>query len=304
VGCRTHVPVWHDATARWVQEGRLVLLGVTQEQHPDRCRLFAQWKGFDWPILHDPINVLESSAVPIVVTIDAHGIVRSTKPQVKSFQADFLDREFQDDAAKDTAPRKAPVLPPGQDRPDFVALQRHTEAATTVGAWRELGDALALWGGDSRTDDAIAAYRQALRVAPQHGPTLFRLGVCYRQRYDAGRRQAGDFQAAVDAWNQALALDPNQYIWRRRIQQYGPRLDKPYAFYDWVAQAEREITARGEKPVPLAVRPLGAEIARPVRTFTEEEPDARAPDPEGKILRDPARPFVDRPRGLGECGGL
>ncbi len=293
MGCRTHVPVWHEATTRWVQEGRLVLLGVTQEQHPDRCRLFAQWQRLGWPILHDPINLLESSGVPIFVAIDEHGIVRSTKPQVKSLQADFLDRVFPDDAAKNlVAPRKGSVILPGQDRPDFAALHRHAEAGNTGGTWRELGDALVLWGGASRTADALAAYSQALRVEPRHGPTLFRLGVCYRQRYDAGLRQAGDFQAAVDSWNQALALDPNQYIWRRRIQQYGPRLDKPYAFYDWVAQAEQEITARGEKVLPLAVRPVGAEIAHPVRAFQEEEADAKPPDPEGKILRD-TRGLID-----------
>ena len=65
-----HVPVWHEGTAGWVKEGKLVVLGVTQEQHADRCRLLAQWKGFDWPILHDPINVLESLAVPILVAIE------------------------------------------------------------------------------------------------------------------------------------------------------------------------------------------------------------------------------------------
>ncbi|MCA9184416.1 MAG: hypothetical protein R3E01_09840 [Pirellulaceae bacterium] len=50
-----------------VRDGQLVLLGVTQEQHPDRCQLFAQWKEFDWPILHDPTNWMESTAVPTVV---------------------------------------------------------------------------------------------------------------------------------------------------------------------------------------------------------------------------------------------
>ena len=61
------MPVWHEGTAKWVKEGKLVLLGVTQEQHADRCRLLAQWKGFGWPILHDPINVLEATGVPIQI---------------------------------------------------------------------------------------------------------------------------------------------------------------------------------------------------------------------------------------------
>jgi hypothetical protein len=39
-------------------------------------------------------------------------------------------------------------------------------------------------------------------------------------------------QKAVQYWTMALDMDSNQYIWRRRIQQYGPRLEKPYSFYD------------------------------------------------------------------------
>src|SRR3974377_1220627 len=77
---------------------RLVLLGVTQEQHADRCRLFAQWKQFDWPILHDPINLLEAPAVPIGVGIDERGTVRAVRPRPQTFAAEFLDKTFADDA--------------------------------------------------------------------------------------------------------------------------------------------------------------------------------------------------------------
>ena len=100
------MPVWHEATRGWVNQGRLVLLGVTQEQHADRCRLFAQWKRFDWPILHDPINLLEAPAVPIVVAIDEHGIVRAVGPHPETLEADFLDKTFADEASSD-APRSA-----------------------------------------------------------------------------------------------------------------------------------------------------------------------------------------------------
>ena len=62
---------------------------------------------------------------------------------------------------------------------------------------------------------------------------------------DSVTSQAGDFQAAVDHWGAALRLNPNQYIYRRRIQQYGPRLTKPYPFYDWIKQARSDIAARG-----------------------------------------------------------
>jgi hypothetical protein len=165
-------------------------------------------------------------------------------------------------------------------------LRRAAEAAGTAAAWRSLGDALALWGGDGRTGAALAAYARATAADPTDAAVLFRLGVCHRRRFESPARRPGDFQAAVEYWGRALALDPNQYIWRRRIQQYGPRLDKPYAFYDWVEQAEREVRARGETPVRLAVRPGGAEIARPEKAFPERPKPADSPDPMGKIARD------------------
>jgi hypothetical protein len=280
------VPVWHQGTAKWVKEGKLALLGVTQEQHADRCRLLAQWKGFDWPILHDPIDVLEAPAVPILTAIDEHGIVRSTRPALASFQADFLDKTFANDAKDERALRVTPSLKEGDEEPDWDALRVRAKETNAAAAWRGLGDALALWGGDRHLEGAIGAYSRAAKLDPRDGPALFRIGVCYRRRSEIARRQPGDFQAAIDYWGRALDLDPNQYIWRRRIQQYGPRLDKPYAFYDWVMQAEKDIRARGDKPVTLAVRPGGAEIAQPIRALPVPPAEVRAPDPDGKVHRD------------------
>jgi hypothetical protein len=280
------VPVWHEGTANWVKEGKLVLLGITQEQHADRCRLLAQWKGFGWPILHDSINIMGAPAVPIVAAIDEHGIVRDARPRLDRFEADFLNKTFADDARAVTPVRQTPEL--AGDRPDFDALRRLAEENRTAAAWRRLGDALALWGGPGQVDAAVDAYARALTLAPRDGPTEFRLGVCYRRRYESAARQRGDFQAAIDHWGRALQLDPNQYIWRRRIEQYGPRLDKPYAFYDWVEEAEKAIRARGATPVALAIRPGGAEVAHPLRSFAEKPAEARAPDPENKVQRDKA----------------
>lgn len=143
------MPVWHEATAKWVKEGKLSLLGVTQEQHADRGRLFAQWKRFDWPILNDPINLLESKAVPIFVAIDEHGIVRQVGPKLDRLEKEFLDKKFEDDA------------PPSIDsasRPELSELRTRAEVNDTGDAWLRYGDALALWGGESRASDAIEAY--------------------------------------------------------------------------------------------------------------------------------------------------
>lgn len=268
-------------TREWVKQGRLVLLGVTQEQHADRCRLFAQWKQFGWPILQDPINLLEAPAVPIVVAIDEHGIVRAVGPRPDTFAAEFLDKTFADDA-----PGSAPQL---SGRPDPAALRRQAEAKPTAQAWRNVGDALTIWGGAGQLDQAIDAYTRTLNLDSADKNALFRLGVAYRMRYESAGRRHGDFQAAVDAWSRALALDPNQYIWRRRIEQYGPRLTKPYAFYDWVAQARADISGRGEVPFPLAVEPYGSELAGPAGDVRAEPSAPIEPDPQGRIQRDDER---------------
>lgn len=263
-----------------MNDSRLVVLGITQEQHPERCRLFAQWKQFDWPILHDPINVLESSAVPIVVAVDEQGVVRSTRPRPQTLEKEFLDKTFPDDAtAGATLERYGPVHPPA-----FATLQSAARASNSADAWRSLGDSLILWGGPKRLNDAINAYMAAIRADPHDRRAFFRLGVALRQRYESAARQNDDFQAAVENWGRALELDPNQYIWRRRIQQYGPRLDKPYPFYDWVPEAERAIRKRGESPVELPVRPVGAEFAKPAKVF-ESPKTATEPDPTGVVAR-------------------
>jgi tetratricopeptide (TPR) repeat protein len=269
-----------------VKEGKLALLGITQEQHADRCRLLAQWQGFDWPILHDPINIMGMSGVPILVAIDEQGIVRDTEPRLDRIKTDFIHKSFVDVPRGKKPRRLTPALPAGQNSPNFAVLHQRAQADRNLDAWRDLGDALALWGGDQQVNAALNAYRRAAGIDPKDAAVQFRLGVCYRRRYESELRQAGDFQAAIGHWSQALDLDADHYIWRRRIQQYGPRLDKPYAFYDWVNEAEREIAARGEKPLALKVRPGGAEVAQPLTAFATKPSVARSPDPEGKVKRD------------------
>jgi hypothetical protein len=107
------VPVWHDKLKSAVTEGQIVLVGVIQEQHPDRCRLYAQWQGFDWPILHDPINVLEPLAVPIFVAIDEHGVVRNTRPTPEWVLETFLKTSYPAPAKAAAAePTRVPDLGP------------------------------------------------------------------------------------------------------------------------------------------------------------------------------------------------
>jgi hypothetical protein len=249
-------------------------VGIIQEQHPDRCRLFMQWKQMDWPVLVDSLNLYGVSGVPITYAIDEAGIVRAVNPTPAELDT-FLDAP---------PPASAP-RPPSASRPDLGRL-RPGPGADTPAAWRAYGDALFLWGADPRLGEAITAYQRSLRLDPGDDPTEFRLGVAFRRRHDSAAREPGDFQAAAVHWAAALDRDPNQYVWRRRIQQFGPRLDKPYPFYDWVDEARTAIRARGGEPSPLVAEPSGSEVAAPADRFTAETGDPREPDPRGRVHRD------------------
>jgi tetratricopeptide (TPR) repeat protein len=272
------VPGWHDATEQLQQQGKLRMVGIIQEQHPDRCRLFMQWKGMDWPLLVDAYDRLGVCVVPITLLIDEHGIVRHSVPSVSRATEQletFLATTYE-------APSKLSEPP---QIPELKAMAQAARSVASAEVWTDYADALGLWAGDERLDDALVAYRRALDSDANHAPAEFRLGVTYLRRYDSERGEAEDFTRAVEHWTRALELDPNNYIWRRRIQQYGPRLDKPYPFYDWVDQARADIKARGDEPVALGVEPRGAELAAPSREFETAGP-AKQPDPAGRILRD------------------
>lgn len=261
----------------------MVAVGVVQEQHPDRARLYRQWRQLKWPILVDSLNLLDLSVVPVPMAIDANGIVRHERIGQDKFVAEFLKQSY---------PRQEIAADFNRaERPDVDQLSAAAQQAPTAQKWRDLGDAAFLSGTSAESlTKAIDAYSQAVKLDATDARARFRWGVALRKRYETTlgtkTHEAADAQRAVDAWREALQLAPNRYIWRRRIQQYGPRLDKPYNFYFWVDQARREIRARGDKPVVLAVEPAGSELAEPVRGKSTAETKNPNPDPEGKISRD------------------
>lgn len=242
------MPGWQRTFDPHVKAGTLTVIGVVQEQHGDRARLYRQWKDFDWPIFVDALNVLQHRVVPIPMAIDANGRIMGVGRRI-DLDA-LLKTGIQKPALKKTAPENV-----------------HPEA-----------DACFYKGDYNR---ALAGYRKGADAATQ-----FKLGCALRARYESDQRLPGDGQAAVAAWGKALALMPNQYIWRRRIQQYGPRLAKPYNFYDWVNIARQEIEARGQTPTSLAVEPRGAELLGRTPEPGEQPEKPLDPDPQGKILRD------------------
>lgn len=202
------------------------MLGILQEQHPERAKLFAQWKRLNFPMLADPLNLLDVAVVPITLLVDEYGVIRYRNPRGSDFEK-FMTEDY-------APPKmKRAVLPGSQLNPTdrLVMTSRLREAISAYEKW-------------------LAAPRRALPFLS--GRVHFRLGVAYRMAYDTDQRPE-DFAKAVEHWRKARAVNGGQYIWRRRIQQYGPQPDKPYPFYDWVAVAQTEITKRGEKPVALKV---------------------------------------------------
>ena len=85
-----HVPVWHERTRALVEAGELAIVGIVQEQHPDRTALYAQWQGVDFPILWDPFGVAGLEVVPVVSAADEHGIVRAAKLDPRRFEDQFV----------------------------------------------------------------------------------------------------------------------------------------------------------------------------------------------------------------------
>jgi len=273
------LPVWQKVAKPFVEAGELVVLGVVQEQHPDRARLYRQWREMDWPILVDSLNLLDVAVVPVPIAIDEAGIVRHTGLSPGMLEKDFIKQPHFHD--KGTTATVEPAV-----RPDLDQLRREAKRSNRARAWRDTGDAYFLFGGANGIDESAEAYRRAIQIDPKDGRAHFRLGTALRRRSDSDRRQSGDAQGAVEHWGRALAIQPNQYIWRRRLQQYGPRLDKPYNFYFWVEQAREEIRRRGLNPIELSVEPLGSEIAPPLRKTAAADIKIPDRDPDGRIHRD------------------
>ena len=215
--------------------------------------LFLQWKELDFPVLMDPLNVLNVEAVPITFLVDESGVIRYRNPKGKDLQT-FLSTDYPEESRK--------LVPPLRYANQQALNALQTEEPKEI-------------------ENALEALKQ-LDKSGKNPEFTFQAGVLARWLYDHGGSRE-DFQIAVNLWRQALDERPGQYIWRRRIQQYGPRLDKPYPFYNWVAEARNELQAAGKTPHGLQVEPSGSEVAAP-RRGKEQPPEARRfPDANDKL---------------------
>jgi tetratricopeptide (TPR) repeat protein len=275
---RKKLPAWYEKTKQLVADGKLVVLGVAHEQHADRCRLFAQWKGINWPIVHDPLNLIRVDSLPLVIGIDEHGIVRADNLDLDTFEDTFVKKTYK-------APKKPPAM--GSDElPNTKVTRRTAKDGRSAKTSRAHGDALVLAGAAPQIDEAIAIYRNALSMNADDADSQFRLGVTYRIRYDRPEHKPEDFQSAIDAWRKAAAMQPENEVFTARLLQYGPDVDKPSAYYTWVEAAEKAIKERGETPIKLGVEPTTMELARPSKKFGSSTDAAAKEDPGDKAKKD------------------
>lgn len=79
----------------------------------------------------------------------------------------------------------------------------------SVMLWTALGTALAAHDGNRPSPPALFAFRQAIRVAPDHPAPHFFLGLAYAR--------ANDFPAARAEWAKAVALSPPGASYRPEI---------------------------------------------------------------------------------------
>ena len=103
------------------REGRLQMMGIIQEQHPDRCRLFMQWKQMDWPVMVDKLNLLNVSVVPITL------LVRPAQGTIRCAPLIFLQRNLR---RAHPSPKRRPVG--GADLPLTVFLDKYLRDARQV----------------------------------------------------------------------------------------------------------------------------------------------------------------------------
>ena len=247
------MPGWHARTKDLVTSGKLQVYGIAPEQYGDRMALFLQWKELDFPVLMDPLNVLGVKAVPITLLVDESGVIRHRNPKPNQFKK-FLAQTYPVTSRKKTLAS----LPPATAQMQKALMQNDSKQAQQC---------LSIKGK---------------KISPAQS---FQAGVVARWLYDQNF-EPKLFQDAVDHWKTALKSIPSQYIWRRRIQQYGPRLDKPYPFYNWVETARKEIRAKGDQPVKLTVEPSGSEVASPLRKNEQATSSQDFPDPENKLPLD------------------
>ncbi|MEL6712599.1 MAG: hypothetical protein AAFP86_02430 [Planctomycetota bacterium] len=270
---------WVDAAEDAVRAGRLRLVCVAQEQSPDRPALFAALHGLDFPLLWDPFALCGLERVPLALLVDEDGRIRAVGADPRAF-ADGLGPRLVDPV--ELPPLPAAAAPPRGFRVTRSAMDR-TDGTRRALARLLLGGAFTDASGGPTLDADVSELRRAAEdAAPE---ARFRYGVALRMRAATPRARADDFQRALDAWRAALAARPERLVWRRRIQRFGPLLDRPDSFYGWARPA---VHAGARLVVPLGEGESAPRTTRIPGGRPKVESPGLAPDAADRP-RDPGR---------------
>ena len=169
------------------------MVGIIQEQHADRCKLFMQWKRMDWPIMVDSLNLLEVTAVPLTFLIDEHGMIKARPRRPSEVEAWLEEPASEGQAPISTARTTMPT------EEDFRAQSAATENGNFE-TWMNFANDLFMWAGDNHVQHAVMAYERAAKIDPDNPLVDFRLGVSFRRGFDVESHDHADFQRAVEHW--------------------------------------------------------------------------------------------------------
>jgi hypothetical protein len=126
------VPVWHASLKQLEKDGKVAVVAIVQDRHPDRARLFLQWKQIGWPTLADSLDLLNLETVPLALAVDEYGIVRFSElpmSAAKTIEQTFVNQTYARPAA----------LPPAEV-PDLSALRTVTRGdAMSAAHWHPSG---------------------------------------------------------------------------------------------------------------------------------------------------------------------
>ena len=219
----------------------------------------------DWPVYIDSFNLLEVEAVPMTFLVNPKGVITKVSPSKKNLDSILKN------ATNAINPTTSDDLEPYWST---LLKKRSFNLFCNLASERNFVELFKSIKMLKKSD-----YKM------RHEHLEFMTGVAYKMRSESPFRKLDDFSKAIDHWETALELRPNQYIWRRRIQQYGPILGKPYPFYDWVEIALKELKEKGEVPFNENFVLTESEQSILTPTQTSNKKNYKIPDPFNKLKR-------------------
>ena len=245
--CRDALVAWDENCRDLIKKNKLVVLAVCHDASPAYAKLYFQWKQIDWPLAHDVVNHCGASKLPLSLYINEKGIIKQIEPEPGKLAKRL---------AKLKALKSREIAE--EDREQLVEPKITRRAASEGRSADALcihGDALIMAGQPPQIDEAIEVYKKATEEAPKMAKAWFGLGVAHYLRaklnQSADPSAADDGKAATAAWKKTRELASDNQVFKIEIEQFKAKPGNLEKMFDWVADAKKEISDRGDKPVEV-----------------------------------------------------